>query len=131
MPRSPAYVACAERRSPRTRRFAGSCFLSARGNRAEQRHKTWSYAWKSRARSSAQFERDFEKRHGRAVHPETAAPPAAIRKLIRRLRSGERPSLQFDLRGLSEFERAVLMKALEIPDGEVLGSERLGLLQLL
>ena len=28
-------------------------------------------------------------------------------------------SLQFDLRGLSEFERAVLMKALEIPSGEV------------
>jgi len=73
----------------------------------------------SRAKSSAQFERNFAKRYGRAVHPETAAPPAAIRTLIRRLRSGERPKLQFDLRGLSEFERAVLMKALEIPDGEV------------
>jgi O-6-methylguanine DNA methyltransferase len=73
----------------------------------------------SRAKSAAEFQRDFRQRHGRAVHPESAAPPAAVKRLIVKLKSGERPRLQFDLRGLSEFERAVLMKALEIPDGEV------------
>jgi O-6-methylguanine DNA methyltransferase len=73
----------------------------------------------SRAKSGAEFERHFRQRHGRSVHSDTAAPPAAVQRLILKLRSGERPRLRFDLRGLSEFERAVVMKALEIPDGEV------------
>src|SRR2546428_13733249 len=38
---------------------------------------------------------------------------------MKNLASRDREKLQFDLRGLSEFERAVLMKALEIPTGEV------------
>jgi O-6-methylguanine DNA methyltransferase len=33
--------------------------------------------------------------------------------------AGVRSNVHFDLRGLSEFERAVLLKALEIPRGEV------------
>ena len=73
----------------------------------------------SRANSDAEFERAFRQRFDRCVLPESAAPPAAVRKLIQKLKSGERPKLRFDLRGLSEFERAVLMKALEIPCGEV------------
>lgn len=72
-----------------------------------------------RAKSSADFQREFARRHGRPVHSESAAAPAAVRRLIGKLKSGARPKLKFDLRGLSEFERAVLMKALEIPDGEV------------
>jgi O-6-methylguanine DNA methyltransferase len=38
---------------------------------------------------------------------------------MKNLKRRDRTKLQFDLRGLSEFERAVLLKALEIPGGEV------------
>ncbi len=38
---------------------------------------------------------------------------------MKNLKRRDRANLQFDLRGLSEFERAVLLKALEIPGGEV------------
>jgi O-6-methylguanine DNA methyltransferase len=58
-----------------------------------------------RADSPAQFEEAFRVRFGRPVRPASAAPRALGRR--------------FDLRGLSEFERAVLLKALEIPRGEV------------
>ena len=58
-----------------------------------------------RADSAAQFEEAFRARFGRPVRPASTPP----RNLGRR----------FDLRGLSEFERAVLLKALEIPRGEV------------
>jgi O-6-methylguanine DNA methyltransferase len=59
----------------------------------------------TRAESPAQFEAAFEQRFGRPVRPASQPGP----KLGRR----------FDLRGVSEFERAVLLKALEIPRGEV------------
>ena len=74
-----------------------------------------------RAQSAADFERGFRKHFGREVRAEKAVPPAAVRSLVRNLKGkgkGQR-ELRFDLRGLSEFERAVLMKALEIPPGEV------------
>jgi O-6-methylguanine DNA methyltransferase len=58
-----------------------------------------------RAATAAQFEEAFRARFGRPVRPASAAP----RNLGR----------HFDLRGVSEFERAVLLKALEIPRGEV------------
>jgi O-6-methylguanine DNA methyltransferase len=61
-----------------------------------------------RADSPAQFEEAFRVRFGRPVRPATHTKPA---RLVSRRR--------FDLRGLSEFERAVLLKALEIPRGEV------------
>jgi O-6-methylguanine DNA methyltransferase len=73
----------------------------------------------TRAKSAADFEREFRRRHGRSVYPEKSVPPAGIRALVRNLKGKGRPELRFDLRGLSEFERAVLMKALEIPSGEV------------
>lgn len=73
----------------------------------------------TRAKSAAEFEREFHRRFGRLVHPETTVPPASVRALVENLRGKGRPELRFDLRGLSEFEQAVLMKALEIPPGEV------------
>lgn len=77
-----------------------------------------------RADSAARFEREFRRRHGRAISPGKGRPPRAIVEGLRKLGSsgtgralaGE---IRFDLRGLTEFERAVLRKALEIPAGEV------------
>ena len=73
----------------------------------------------TRAKSGADFEKAFRRRHGRAVYPEKTVAPARVRALVRNLKGEGRKDLRFDLRGLSEFERAVLMKALEIPSGEV------------
>jgi O-6-methylguanine DNA methyltransferase len=73
----------------------------------------------SRAKSAREFERSFERQRGRPISPATSRPPAAVRALMNNLKRRDRAKLQFDLRGLSEFERAVLLKALEIPGGEV------------
>jgi O-6-methylguanine DNA methyltransferase len=73
----------------------------------------------TRAASPAEFERAFAKRYGRPVEAEHNPAPARVAALVRKLTSPGRRELHYDLRGLSEFERAVLMKALEIPDGEV------------
>jgi O-6-methylguanine DNA methyltransferase len=73
----------------------------------------------TRARSAGDFERAFQRRHGRPAFPAESVPPSSVRALVRNLKGGSRQELRFDLRGLSEFERAVLMKALEIPAGEV------------
>jgi O-6-methylguanine DNA methyltransferase len=71
------------------------------------------------AESSAGFEQRFRKQFGRAVYL-TGEPPATIAsELHRELHGDGRARVRFDLRGLSEFERAVLLKALEIPRGEV------------
>jgi len=74
-----------------------------------------------RAKSAAEFERGFQKHFGRQIHAEKSVPPAAVRALVRNLKGKgkDQRELRFDLRGLSEFERAVLLKALEIPPGEV------------
>jgi O-6-methylguanine DNA methyltransferase len=73
----------------------------------------------SRAASDRAFEHRFRQRFGRDVRAERSVPPAAVKKLVRNVRGKGRRDLRFDLRGLSEFERAVLLKALEIPTGEV------------
>jgi len=73
----------------------------------------------SRASSAEEFERGFLRRHGRPVHLDPSAPPASVRALLKGTARRGRAALRFDLRGLSEFERAVLLKALEIPAGEV------------
>jgi O-6-methylguanine DNA methyltransferase len=73
----------------------------------------------SRASSAAAFERRFRSRFGRSISAETRVAPARVKALVRDLKGEERRALAFDLRGLSEFERAVLEKALEIPSGEV------------
>ncbi|HEY1252224.1 MAG TPA: MGMT family protein, partial [Thermoanaerobaculia bacterium] len=84
----------------------------------------------TRAKSPSEFEAAFRRQHGRSVYPEKHVAPAEIQSRVKRLK-GRDPSrgdgsggsrgmdLRFDLRGLSEFERAVLLKALEIPPGEV------------
>jgi O-6-methylguanine DNA methyltransferase len=73
----------------------------------------------SRARSAHDFEREFERLSGRPISKTASRPPAAVKALLKNLKRRDRKKLQFDLRGLSEFERAVLLKALEIPGGEV------------
>jgi O-6-methylguanine DNA methyltransferase len=73
----------------------------------------------SRASSAGAFERRFRERFGRPISVEQSVPPAGVRALVRKLKGEGRRNLRFDLRGLSEFERAVLSKALEIPSGEV------------
>jgi O-6-methylguanine DNA methyltransferase len=73
----------------------------------------------SRAKSGKEFERSFERLRGRPISAATSRPPAAVGVLLKNLKRRDRARLQFDLRGLSEFERAVLLKAVEIPGGEV------------
>lgn len=73
----------------------------------------------SRARSAEEFERSFERLHGRTISRATLRPPAPVRALLKNLKSPDRVKLRYDLRELSEFEQAVLKKALEIPGGEV------------
>ena len=58
-----------------------------------------------RTATAEEFEALFVERFGRPVEPASDVPPETSR--------------QFDLRGLTEFERAVLLKALEIPRGEI------------
>lgn len=69
------------------------------------------------ARDAADFERLFRAQFGRPVYQ--GEPAASLRRgILDHLRTG-RSDLRFDLRSVSEFERAVLYKALEIPRGEV------------
>ena len=70
-----------------------------------------------RAAGAAEFERAFRARFVRPIRP-AAEPPAWLVRAAGRDGSRIAPT-RFDLRGLSEFERAVLLKALEIPRGEV------------
>ena len=65
------------------------------------------------------FERAFRAHFGRPIYPADEPPAALAAALREQLEGAGRPALRFDLRGLSEFERAVLLKALEIPRGEV------------
>lgn len=72
-----------------------------------------------RADDSASFEDLFQARFRRPIYP-IAGPPAALaRAVAARLAGDARARAPFDLRSSSEFERAVLHKALEIPRGEV------------
>jgi O-6-methylguanine DNA methyltransferase len=72
-----------------------------------------------RAETPSVFEQRFREQFARAVYL-AEEPPAALAVELRRELHGEgKARVRFDLRGLSEFERAVLLKALEIPRGEV------------
>ncbi|HET7677099.1 MAG TPA: methylated-DNA--[protein]-cysteine S-methyltransferase [Candidatus Limnocylindrales bacterium] len=64
------------------------------------------------------FERLFRAEHGRPVR-RAEAPPRLRRAFERWLATGRPEGIAFDLRGRTEFEQAVLRKALEIPRGEV------------
>ncbi len=81
-----------------------------------------------RTAGPAEFERAFRARFGRPAQPIERLPAWVSRAISEYAESGvargvkstgSQHALRFDLRGLSEFERAVLLKALEIPRGEV------------
>ena len=65
------------------------------------------------------FEERFGRAVGRPIRPAAAIPPRLERALARRLAGDRRATLDLDLRGRTDFERAVWSKALEIPRGEV------------
>ena len=72
-----------------------------------------------RARSDPEFEAAFLARFHRPIRRAGELPTALERALTEWSTRSQRRELSFDLRGLSEFEVAVLRKALEIPPGEV------------
>ena len=57
----------------------------------------------------------YRTRFGRPLRPANRAPSG----LAGALRAGRGTGLQYDLRGVGDFDRAVLAKTLEIPPGEV------------
>ncbi len=65
-----------------------------------------------------EFGASFQRRFGRPVRA-TDRPAASVARAVGRTLRGERAAVRYDLRGLSEFERATLLKASEIPRGEV------------
>ena len=71
-----------------------------------------------RADDDATFEADYRKRTGRTVVTATT-PPVNVDHLDRAIREGRPGSLDLDLSELTEFQRAVLQKAAEIPAGQV------------
>ena len=66
----------------------------------------------------ASFERTYRARTGRSARRAETVPPELLTAIKRHL-AGDVTDLELDLHGLSEFERAVLLKAREIPRGEV------------
>ncbi|HEV8194491.1 MAG TPA: methylated-DNA--[protein]-cysteine S-methyltransferase [Ktedonobacterales bacterium] len=72
-----------------------------------------------RAETADEFEQYFRVHFGRAAYADTEPSLALERELRHALSGGARSKLHFDLGTLTEFERAVLLKALEIPRGEV------------
>lgn len=69
-------------------------------------------------RGAAAFERAYHARFNRRVC--AGRPPRGVLEAVtRRLAGDPRARLRLDLRGCSDFERAVLEKTLEIPRGEV------------
>ena len=72
-----------------------------------------------RMASATDFEQAFRLRFGRPIRRATALPDALARLVRQHLSGKGRPSPHVDLRGLSEFERAVLLKVREIPRGEM------------
>ena len=72
-----------------------------------------------RAEAPSLFEENFRHQFGRSAFISREPPALLTDELYRELRGEGHARIRFDLRGLSEFERAVLQKALEIPRGEV------------
>jgi O-6-methylguanine DNA methyltransferase len=66
------------------------------------------------------FESSFQATTGRPIRrASTGLPPRLAAAIVRRLGGDRRARVPVDLRGRTEFERAVLLKALQIPRGEV------------
>ena len=72
-----------------------------------------------RADSDPEFVARFTRHIGRPLRGSRELPARLARSLATELTGRGRPHFRFDLRGLTEFERAVLAKTLEIPRGEV------------
>jgi O-6-methylguanine DNA methyltransferase len=72
-----------------------------------------------RADDSQAFERSFRLRFRRPIRSVAELPDGLIAALEDRLRGDQKTQLRVDLRELTPFERAVLIKAMEIPRGEV------------
>jgi len=73
----------------------------------------------TRAESPAAFEEFARDLLGRPVYPIASAPQRLIRAMRAWLAGDRRAPLAFDLRELTPFARAALLKAREIPHGEV------------
>lgn len=71
------------------------------------------------AGDAAAFERSFQRRFGRGLRRVERLPASLERALRASLAGPLDRSLRFDLRGLTDFQRSVLLKALEIPAGQV------------
>ncbi|MEP6767649.1 MAG: methylated-DNA--[protein]-cysteine S-methyltransferase [Acidobacteriota bacterium] len=78
-----------------------------------------SFVRRAGSRGARAFEREFQQRLGRPVYPADRPASAALRRAVSGKGSREEARLRFDLRGLTDFEGAVLRKALEIPAGQV------------
>lgn len=72
-----------------------------------------------RSRNAAAFERSFRDRFGRPAYPSAEPPKWLIQEIAGRLSGLKGKRMKFDLSSVSDFEGAVLRKALEIPRGEV------------
>jgi O-6-methylguanine DNA methyltransferase len=75
-------------------------------------------SWVDRAGDREAFEHRHQEAIGRPIAP-AELPPSLRRVIDRRLAGDRRVRVPVDLRGRSTFEQAVLIKALEIPRGEV------------
>lgn len=73
----------------------------------------------TRADTALDFEQHIHAWLDRPLHPAIEPPATLVAALTQHLTGAGKPSLRFNLARLSEFERAVLLKALEIPRGEV------------
>jgi O-6-methylguanine DNA methyltransferase len=71
------------------------------------------------ADDDATFEAHHNARTGRAAYDAGTLPPRLASAIARRLEGDRRAHIDLDLRGHTEFERDVWLKALEIPRGEV------------
>ena len=71
------------------------------------------------ATDAGAFERTHLERTGRVAVPADTEPPFLARRLDAAIAAGKPGSLPLDLGTLTEFQRSVLLKAAEIPAGEV------------
>jgi O-6-methylguanine DNA methyltransferase len=72
-----------------------------------------------RASEDEVFEERFRATIGRPIRRSSGIPDRLRNAIDRRLGGDRRASIPLDLRGRTDFERAVWLKALEIPRGEV------------
>ena len=71
------------------------------------------------ATTAVAFERRFRRRFGRPAFQATSLPALLDRQINDLVKGARRRPVRCDLRGLSPFARAVLLKTREIPLGEV------------